>query len=468
MVSLPRSITLRLSLLYAASTLAVLSVCGVALYFYLVHSFNYEDSQFLIAKVHELHADLADDGHRTRRLVKEIHTETESTRFRDYEARLLLAQSKVLGETPGMAAHLPGTDFPAAQPYRQFTNGPRIARVNRRGHYLLAAIDLGANATTGQPVILQLAMNVAHDRAVLADYRNMLIVVLAVGTLLAVLLSIVAARKGLAPMRALSRVVANLSIEQPNRDALRQQSWPREISGLADTLDRVLDRLARSFERLRQFSADVAHELRTPLGNLRNEAEIALSRTRDEQDYRRTVESMLEETLRLERIVDSLLFLARAEQDRAPHLHKAIALDEIAASVVEYYAPLAEQQGVALHARGAARAHGDDDLLRRAVANLVANAIRHTPAGGRIVVEVVPGETAAIRVIDNGSGIAPEHLHRVFDRFYRADESRTDSVQGSGLGLAIVDSIMKLHNGRVSIESDLAQGTTVSLTWPTA
>lgn len=279
-------------------------------------------------------------------------------------------------------------------------------------------------------------------------------------------LSIAAARKGLAPIRALSRVVANLSMEQPNRDALRQQSWPHEISGLADALDRVLDRLSRSFERLRQFSADVAHELRTPLGNLRNEAEIALSRTRHEQDYRRTVESMLEETLRLERIVNSLLFLARAEQDRASHQHTAVALDDIAASVIEYYAPLAEQQGVALRSQGTARAHGDGDLLRRAVANLVANAIRHTPAGGEIVVDVLSGATASIRVIDSGSGIAPEHLHRVFDRFYRADESRTDSVQGSGLGLAIVDSIMKLHNGSVSIESHLARGTTVSLIWP--
>lgn len=445
----------------------VLSVCGVALYFYLVYSFNAEDSRFLIAKVHELHEDLVDDDHQTQRLVAEIRTETTSTRFRDYEARLLLASNNaVLGQTPGMADRLPTSRFRPAQPYRQFTKSPQIARVERRGHFLLASINLGQDAKTGHPVILQLAMNVAHDRAVLTDYRNMLIVVLAIGTLLAVVMSIAAARKGLAPIRALNDVVANISIEQPNQDALRQQSWPHEISGLADTLDRVLDRLSRSFERLRQFSADVAHELRTPLGNLRTEAEIALSQPRNAPDYLQTVESMLEETLRLERIVDSLLFLARAEQDRAPLKRASVALDKLADSTVEYYAPLAEQKGVVLRSQGHANAYGDEDLLRRAVANLVANAIRYTPPGGEILVDVVAGEPVSIRVIDNGRGIAPEHLDRVLDRFYRADASRTDSAEGSGLGLAIVESIMTLHGGQVSVESQLSRGTTVALTWP--
>ena len=465
----PRSITFRLTALYGATTLVVLIICGVALYWFLMRSFEAEDSSFLVAKIHELRSDFAEDGDRTARLVQEIRTETETARFREYFARLV-SGDRVIGETPGMGTRLAADLFPREQSYRSFSAAPQVVDV-RRGHaFLLASVVLGRDAATGRPLVLQLAADVTRDRAVLADYRDTLLLVLALGTLLAAALGVWAARRGLGPLRAMTRAVEGISVQRLEGETVDVRSWPRELSGLAEAFDRMLARLAESFERLRQFSADVAHELRTPLGNLRGEAEVALSQPRSAEAYRGVVESMHEESLRLSRIVESLLFLARAEQGKAPLRREPFDLATCVEAVVEYFRPLAEEDEISLRCSGSGRIAADAELVQRAVANLVSNAIRYTPAGGSVAVAIehpADGGTA-VRVSDTGRGIAAEHLPRLFDRFYRVDAARSDAAQGSGLGLSIVQSIMMLHGGSVAVTSDPGAGTTVTLEFPPA
>jgi two-component system heavy metal sensor histidine kinase CusS len=243
--------------------------------------------------------------------------------------------------------------------------------------------------------------------------------------------------------------------------------WPRELQPLAVAFDDMLERLETSFARLSQFSADLAHELRTPIANIRGEAEVALTRSRSLEEYRAVIESTVAECQHLTHIVDNLLFLARSEAAEG-HLQRT-AFDGRAAveKIAAFYEPVAEEQKLTIGCKGEAKFVADEMLFGRAISNLLENALRHTRAGGMILISIANrGGQSEISVKDTGSGIAAEHLPRVFDRFYRADASR--SSEGLGLGLALVKSITDLHGGSATIESQLGRGTTVTLTFPNA
>jgi two-component system heavy metal sensor histidine kinase CusS len=244
--------------------------------------------------------------------------------------------------------------------------------------------------------------------------------------------------------------------------------WPTELTALAATFDAMLTRLEDSFTRLAQFSVDLAHELRTPINNLMGEAEVALARTRTPDEYQQILGSSLEECARLARMIDSLLFLARAE---SPETHiERVPLDarkELEA-LREFYDAVAEEHAVEVTCQGQALVHADPILFQRAVSNLLSNALHYTPRGGKVTLSVAPAEeyTILVSVSDTGMGIAPEHLPKIFDRFYRVDPARSHHHPGMGLGLAIVKSILALHDGTVTIQSIPHHGTTVTLRFP--
>jgi two-component system heavy metal sensor histidine kinase CusS len=230
----------------------------------------------------------------------------------------------------------------------------------------------------------------------------------------------------------------------------------------------MLGRLEDSFNRLSRFSADLAHELRTPIHNLMGEAEVALSRTRSSEDYREVLESSLEEGQRLSRMIDSLLFLARAENAETRLEFSLVNVRNEMQAVVDYYDAVIAENQLEVHCEGQARLMADSILLRRALTNLLSNAVRHTPASGRITLSAreTANGAAEISVTDSGPGIPAAHLPRVFDRFYRIDPARAHSEKGTGLGLAIVKSIMELHGGTVTVESGPGRGTTACLHFP--
>jgi len=464
----PRSIAFRLTALYALTTVVVLAVCGAVLYAFLIHGFESEDGEFLAAKVQELRTNFADAGYNAEALASRIGAETGDARFRKYYVRVLDLNGAAVGETPGMAKRLPANLFPSVQSRTAFAESPHWEEVKRGGTWLMAATVLGRDAVTGKAVAVELAADVSRDEVVLADYRNTLLIVLFFGTLLAALLGAWAARRGLSPLRAIAHAIEKVTAEEMSHGIDAPGRWPRELAGLARAFDAMLERLNRAFQGLRRFSADVAHELRTPLNNLRGEGEVALAQPRTDEEYRRVIESMLEEQARLGRIVESLLFLARAEQRREPLARKNIDLRPVVEALIEYYRPLADEKGLTLECRGAARAYADPDLLQRAIGNLLSNAIRYTPAGGSVSVKLVDtGEQGSeISVADTGCGIAEEHLPRLFDRFYRVDVARADGPQGSGLGLSLAQSIMELHGGQVHVASTIGSGTTFTLVVP--
>jgi two-component system heavy metal sensor histidine kinase CusS len=246
---------------------------------------------------------------------------------------------------------------------------------------------------------------------------------------------------------------------------------PAELRPLASTFNEMLDRLEESFTRLSRFSADIAHELRTPVNNLRGEVEVALTKLRSVEEYRDVLGSCLEEFGRLSQLIESLLFLARSENAQTALSKGPVDVREELTKVHEFYEAAAAEAGVTLSvaAQEPVTACLNRTLFQRAVGNLVANALAYTPSGGNVSLSATrEGDAVRVTVSDSGQGIPPEDLARVFDRFYRVDRARSSASGGSGLGLAIVKGIVLLHGGKTDITSELGRGTRVSLVFPLA
>jgi signal transduction histidine kinase len=242
-----------------------------------------------------------------------------------------------------------------------------------------------------------------------------------------------------------------------------------ELGQLAETVNEMIARLERSFAEVRRFTADASHELRTPLAAIRSEAEVALGRGGLAEEQRQLLGSILEECARLARLTDQLLTLAREDAGTAGPPREPLDLTALATSAAETMRALAEVGGVRLRVAsdGPVRAWGDAARLRQVFFNLIDNAVKYTPEGGEVVVRVeAQGGLAVATVRDTGEGIAPEHLPRVFDRFYRADKARTRERGGTGLGLSIAQSVVAAHGGRIELESAPGRGTTARVVLP--
>ncbi len=213
----------------------------------------------------------------------------------------------------------------------------------------------------------------------------------------------------------------------------------------------MLGRLEDSFRRLNEFSGDIAHELRTPISNLMIETQVALSRSRTAESYREILYSSLEEYEHMARMIADMLFLAKADNGLLVPNREALDLAQEVDAVVEYYEVLAAERNIRLRRSGEGRISGDRLMLRRAIGNLVSNAVRHAPEAGEVTIGLRPGESGGVRitVANPGEPIAAEHRARIFDRFYRADPSRQRSSEGAGLGLAIARSIVLAHGGSI-------------------
>ncbi len=298
--------------------------------------------------------------------------------------------------------------------------------------------------------------------AVLMDfhlrYLAQLRTTLWLATILACVVAILSARLavswGHSPMRRLSERIGDIGSGHLHL-RLDATQVPRELQHLVASFNDMLDRLQDSFVRLSDFSADIAHELRTPVTNLTTQAQVALSKTRGNEEYRELLYSSLEELERMGKTIADMLFLAQADH----HLIQlSFANVDLAAEVhdlFEYFEALAEDQGVRLRREGdALTVPGDRLMLRRALSNLLANALRYTAPGQTVVVRLaaIDGHTE-IAVENPGADIHPEHLGRLFDRFYRVDPARQHRGGGAGLGLAIVKSIVEAHLGSVAISS---------------
>ena len=243
-----------------------------------------------------------------------------------------------------------------------------------------------------------------------------------------------------------------------------------ELGRLASTFNDMLGRIEDAFERQRRFTGDAAHELRTPLSLMRSQVDLSLARPRTAADYREALEGIDADLGRLTGLIGTLLTLARSDTGRLTIEHVSIDLADTIAVILEQYSAIASEAGIVLNdASSPSPLIGDDDLLVQVLVNLLDNAIAHTPSGGAITVGCRT-EVNSVRfwVHDQGIGIPAEHLPRIFDRFYRVDESRQRARGGAGLGLSICRAIVDAHGGRIELVSTQGAGTKVDVVLPKA
>jgi two-component system heavy metal sensor histidine kinase CusS len=331
--------------------------------------------------------------------------------------------------------------------------GGGIATFSRAGDaWRGIEMPLPVPATGKAPVAtLRLALNIDHH----ADFLSMLTrALLAAGVAVALLgigIGWFAARRGLAPLAAIAQRTAAISASRL-AERLDIGTLPAEIRPLAVELNAMLARLDDAFRRLADFSADIAHELRTPVSNLMTETEVALSKERDAAAYRATLESNVEEFARLARMVNDMLFLAKADHGLVVPRRERISLGAEADALIEFNEALAADRGIRLVRSGDAEIDGDRLMIRRAISNLLSNALRHAPVGTTVSIDIGTDDASVrLDVANVGEAIPPEVLSRLFDRFYRADPARHAGGEGAGLGLAIVRSIVTAHGGKVSV-----------------
>ena len=322
------------------------------------------------------------------------------------------------------------------------------------------------------PYVIQVGMSLKSVTETLQ--RLALTLLISVPLLLAVLamFGYFFIRGALQPVRRMVATVLSIRADDLSRRITDVESAD-EIGELAATFNAMLGRVERAFDAVRQFSSDAAHELKTPLTALRGEMEVALRKEREQAEYRAALESGLEETAKLERIIDDLLLLARTDASGGTLVHEPVALDEVVLEAHEETRKLAERMGISLVLSDLdeVRIRGNALLLRRLLVNLIDNGIKYNRPGGSVSVTLGlerGGNQARVVVEDTGIGIPVESLPYLFDRFYRVDKARSRDIGGTGLGLAIVKRVAEAHGGSVTAESEPGKGSRFTVVLPVA
>ena len=462
-----KTLAFRLTAAYSLGGLLLVLLGTGSLYMVLRTELDRSTDQFLADKLHVLRTILRERPSDEDGLREEVELESAARRYERFYIRLLDEHGVPILTTPGMGEQLDLTEL-----VNRIRSRPEhsISILGRHGQPFRAASAAAAVGTSpARSDTIQIAIDISQEEALLTRYRLWFWIILLVTSILFPLVGYRIARHGIRPVEEVAATARRITSTNL-RERIRAEGYPSELASLAGTFNEMLDRLEDSFEQISRFSADIAHDLRTPVNNIRGEAEVALARARTVDEYRDVLESSLEETVRLSELIGDLLFLARAESPLT-HLHwQKVEVGELLAIVREYYDATASEGGISLIAADDTEnvtAKLDRALMLRAVSNLVSNAIAHTPSGGSVTLAASSvGTELSIKVSDTGIGIPAEALPRVFDRFFRVDPSRSKTSGGTGLGLAIVQSIMTLHGGRAEITSQPGRGTCVTLRMP--
>lgn len=337
-----------------------------------------------------------------------------------------------------------------------------------QGEREFRALSAAAPAHAGlrQDMRIWVALDTLHHAHFISALRAALWLYAGLAAGLSGMLGWWAARTGLAPLRAMKARAQAVTAHKLDQ-RMPAEAVPVEMADLAHSLNEMLERLQRDFQRLSEFSSDLAHELRTPISNLLTQTQVALAQPRDAAAYREILASNAEEFQRLARMVSDMLLLAKAEHGLLLPRTEPIDLADEVRALFDFYEALAEEKQIELRCSGTAVLSGDRLMLRRAISNLLSNALRHTPPRGRVEVVIESRPSAiSLQVGNSGSTIAPELLPRLFDRFFRADKSRAHpDTEGAGLGLAITQAIVQAHGGQAAVTS-AAGRTCFTLSFP--
>ena len=451
-----KSIVYRLTLLFASASTAVLLVLGLLIGNSVEHHFEVQDMEVLTGKL-EL----------TRHALEKVRSQSDLDALPQQLDDSLVGHHGLAvivvapsGQTLFVTS---GAEFPQvllARSPAMPPSGPLIWKST--DHLPLRGIsEMVQTGIKGEkPAVVAVATDITHHEHFMSSFRFTLWSVVILAALMTGFLGWVAVRRGLAPLHAIKLEAAAITADRLH-SRLATESIPIELVDLAETLNQMLARLEDSFRRLSDFSSDIAHELRTPVSNLLTQTQVMLLRVRTIDEYQDVLASNAEELERMAKMIADMLFLAKADNDLVVPNFEAVDLRAEVEGLASFYEAVAEENSVTLTVDGSATVTGDRLMLRRAIGNLLSNAFGHTPRGGYVRIQIGKNEDrmATIQVENSGETISPEHLPRLFDRFYRADPSRKRLADGVGLGLALTRSIIQAHGGSVSVRS--ADGVTI-------
>lgn len=439
----PASLSMRLSLLFALVSLVLLGGLGAYLYHALGQQIAWRDDQMLQGRLERMEA-LLDDGESIAALRRRplLYANMLGNR----ESLLWMLDSHGV---PLIEVNPPGLPVPELPPAPEGRLGAHPAAESTRLAWRTFEHD-------GRHLTLVAGKTLDERERMLAAYRLRLWLAMGAGAVLACGLGWVVVRRGLRPVRRLAARARTIDVGHLHR-RLEANDETTELSELSRALNQMLARLEEGFAQLSRFSEDLAHEMRTPLGNLLGATQQALQRERTQEEYRQLLGSHVEEYERLSRMIETMLFLARTEQPSRALPREAVDLQGLADQLCDYFEGMADEDGRELVSDMQGRLTANLDLLRRALANLIDNALRHGRSGTEI--RLVSRQEAGhwyLGVINHGEPIPDAERARLFERFYRGDPARSRSVGTGGLGLAIVRSVAQLHGGEAWCESDAA------------
>lgn len=445
---LGRSLTLRLALLYALSTLLIL--IGVS--YYLLHVI---DRHFVEQDLMELQGKLELSS---RLINKANSTGSRAGLARQLDDALtghhhLAVAVYEQGQRTYQFGH---AHFPAALAIDTalHLNATTLRTWMQDAHpYRGAAIRITPRAAP--PYEIALAVDISHHEDFLDSFQLALALVLVLAALLALMAGWMVARIGLAPLHRTAQLAREISAEHLDQ-RLPTEGIPPELEELTDSFNAMLDRLSDAIERLSSFAVDLAHEMRTPVSNLMMQTQVMLGQSRSVEEYRDVLASNIEEYERLARTIGDMLFLAKADNGLIVPHRESVDLASEVSELFGFYEALAEDRQMTLHATGNAVIEGDRLMLRRALSNLIANAIRYAPPDSIVSVTLEQlSDSIRISIENPAPDLDTDKVKRLFDRFYRSEHSGGEGtpVDGSGLGLAITRSIARAHCGSIHAES---------------
>jgi two-component system heavy metal sensor histidine kinase CusS len=442
------SITTRLAMMFASVALLTFTLIGVALYGVLRNELARQQTDVLSTTANEMLFSLVRMGNTERWARAEAKMDTLTPADGSLRFWILSPDRRyAYGKDLPIAADGARDGAPLADGYDTVSMPGR--------EYPMRILVRTVPALLDRPQVqLVIGIDTAPYFHTLHTFLTALAGLLLSAVLLIMLLGQWVAHVGLRPLQRLSSEARLLSPRHLSQ-RLDVATLPVELADLADAFNGALSRLQTSYTRLEAFNADVAHELRTPLTNLIGQTQVALSRQRSARDFEEVMQSNLEELDRLRAIVNDMLFLARADQgEAATGLVRTPVAAEVA-KTIEFFEFVLDEMRLTVDIEGdtGAQAAIDTARFRRAMTNLLQNAIQHTARGERIIVRIARQQPAAVRITVSNPGepIDPVHLPRLFDRFYRVDAARHDPGQthGHGLGLAIVNAVATMHGGEV-------------------
>ncbi len=447
------TLTARLTVLYTLVSAAVLLGLGVLVAWSTQLHFIDLDRDYLLDKV-QLIQKIVDETPESAELSAKLD---ESLNSHQGLFIALTRGDELLFGTGGITfpAELAGRS--AADQPLDWTAGERQLRGMSTQ---LSVVQMPGGATgPGQSMRLTLALDTQHHNHFMQMLRQQLAVYVVLATLLSGLLGWWAARSGLAPLRTMKERALKVTAHKLD-ERMPVEAVPVEMAELARSLNTMLERLQQDFAKLMEFSSDIAHELRTPISNLLTQTQVSLSQRRDPDTYRDILASNAEEFQRLARMVSDMLFLAKTDHGIQLPNREDVALEEEAKSLLDFYDAVAEDKELRLRVEGAGTVLGDRLMIRRAISNLLSNALRHAHPRTEVALTVESQMNGiSFCVTNTGDPIDAADLPRLFDRFYRVDKARAHpSSDGAGLGLAITKATMLAHGGSASVTS--AAGTT--------